>query len=105
MDEPTVEPSPVDPCAGNGDPFGPIPVECAPEAPGWLFPLTMTFLGVAVAVVIVLLIMWFISKRKVAAETPKPAKDWIDLKDFDPRATNRRRRSPKVARKDEGDDT
>ena len=64
------------------DPFNPD-VSIWPPPPPWLFPTTMTLLGIAAAVVIVLVIMWVrasaISRNEAAARAPK---EWIDISDL-----------------------
>lgn len=61
------------------DPFAPDPT-IFPEAPPWLFPLTMVLLAIAVMVVLVLLYMWNKANQFTRAERERLRnKDWIDL--------------------------
>ncbi|WP_084106170.1 hypothetical protein [Demequina sp. NBRC 110056] len=72
-----VDPTPQP--VGSVDPFFLDPTEW-PEAPGWLFPTVMSFLGVVCVVVVVLLFMWRRSiqydKAERAAREPQ---EWVDL--------------------------
>lgn len=98
---PTPSPSPSsDPCGQGAEPFGPLPVQCAPPAPEWLFPVTMTLLAIALVVAVVLVIMWVVSARrdKAALRARLRERGWVDLNEFDPRKDTRRDRSPKVVR-------
>lgn len=71
---PTTEPA---------DPFAPDPTMW-PEAPAWLFPSVMVLVGLVVAGIIVMLVLW---RRSVVLErrerAQRPPTEWVDLSKLD----------------------
>ena len=98
-----VDPTPS-PSASLVDPFGRWPVEKYPPPPDWLLPVVVGIFFAATLTIAVLLVMWGIARRKSAAALAAgrgATSDWVDLKEFDPKADPRRPKSPKVVREDD----